>query len=60
MNIELDNLRKIIKELRDEKYPDIPDSVIDKIISSSSEHQDDPSAALPEIRAIVSDYIKSK
>jgi hypothetical protein len=60
MNIDLDSLKSIIKGIRDEKYPSIPDTVIDRILSSASEHQDDPSASLPEIRAIVNEYIKSK
>lgn len=60
MNIDLDSLKSIIKGIRDEKYSNIPDTVIDKILLSASEHQDDPSMSLPEIRAIVNEYIKSK
>lgn len=60
MNIDLDSLKNIIKDIRDKKYPNIPDSVIDRILLSASEHQDDPSMSLPEIRAIVNEYIKSK
>lgn len=60
MNIDLNSLKRIIRGIRDEKYPDIPDSVIDRILLSASEHQDDPSLSLPEIRSIVNEYIKSK
>lgn len=60
MNIDLESLKSIIKGIRNEKYPDIPDSVIDGILVSASEHQDDPSMSLPEIRAIVNEFIKSK
>ncbi len=60
MKIDLESLKTIIRGIRDDKYPDIPDSVIDGILLSASEHQDDPAASLPEIRSIVSDYIKSK
>lgn len=60
MKIDLDSLKGIIKGIRDNKYPDIPDTVIDAILQSASEHQDDPAVSLPEIREIVSDYIKTK
>lgn len=60
MNIDLESLKSIIKGIRGEKYPDIPDSVIDRILVSASEHQDDPSMSLPEIRAAVNEFIKSK
>ena len=60
MNIDLDSLKSIIKGIRDEKHPYIPDSVVDRILLSASEHQDDPSMSLPEIRTIVNEYIKSK
>lgn len=60
MNIDLESLKSIIRDIRNEKYPDIPDSVIDRILASASEHQDDPSVSLPEIRAIVNEFIKSK
>ncbi len=60
MNIDLDSLIRIIRGIRDEKHPDIPDFVIEKILLSASEHQDDPSMSIPEIRAVVNDYIKSK
>ena len=60
MNIDLDSLKGIIKDIRDKKYPDIPDEIIDAILLSASEHQDDPDVSLPEIRDIVSNYIKTK
>ncbi len=60
MNIDLESLKTIIKNIRDEKYPELPDSVIDNILLSASEHQDDPSASLQEIKSIVNEYIKSK
>ena len=60
MNIDLDSLKSIIKGIRDEKYPDIPNSVIDAILLSASEHQDVPSASLPEIRSIVKEFIKTQ
>lgn len=60
MNIDLESLKSIIKSIRDEKYPNIPNDVIDKILLSASEHQDDPSMSLPEIRTIINEYIKSK
>jgi len=60
MNIDLDSLKGIIKDIRNKSYPDIPDEVIDAILLSASEHQDDPDVSLPEIRDIVSNYIKTK
>lgn len=60
MNIDLDSLKGIIKDIRDKKYPDIPDEVIDAVLQSASEHQDDPAVSLPEIRDIISEFIKSK
>ena len=60
MNIDLDSLKSILHRIRDEKYPDLPDSLIDKILVSASEHQDDPASSVPEVRAIVNEFIKSK
>ena len=59
MNVDLESLKSIIKDIRDKKYPNIPDEVIDKILLSASEHQDEPSVSLPLIRDIVKEYIKS-
>jgi len=60
MNINLESLKKILHKIRDEKYPDLPDELIDSILLSASEHQDDPDSSIPEIRSVVNEFIKSK
>lgn len=60
MNIDLESLKAILREIRDDKYPNIPDSLIDSILLSASEHQDDKSASVKEIKSLIDDYINAK
>lgn len=59
MNNDLNSLKDILKGIRNEKYPEMPDEVIEKIIDSVTMHPDDRAAATDAIRAAVGEFINS-
>ena len=60
MNKDLDSLKQILREIRDEQANGIPDSVIDSILTVVSEHQDDENVSLEMIRSIVKRHINAE
>ena len=60
MNKDLDSLKQILREIRDEQANDIPDSVIDSILTVVSEHQDDANVSLEMVRSIVKQHINAE
>lgn len=60
MNKDLDSLKQILREIRDEQANGIPDSVIDAILTAVSEHQDDANVSLELVRSIVKQHINAE
>lgn len=60
MNKDLDSLKQILREIRDEQANGIPDSVIDSILTVVSEHQDDANVSLEMVRSIVKQHINAE
>lgn len=59
MNVDLNSLKSILHKIREKEYPNVPENLIDSILTSASEHLDDESASIAAIRTLVDDYIKS-
>lgn len=59
MKSDLNSLKEILKGIRDTEFPEVTDEVIDNILDSVLDHPDDKTLATTEIRAIVSNFVKS-
>lgn len=58
-NIEVTDLLNVLEHIREGKYPDIPQEVIQGIVYAQFEKQDDRTQARKDTKRIIDEFIKS-
>ena len=58
-NIEIKDLISVLEEIGSEQHPEIPASLIQKIITAQFSSQDDRTKARHDTQIIIDDYLKT-
>lgn len=59
MSDELTKIKDILEEIRSSEYPEIPQEIIEEVLSAQIENMDDGAKSQKAIRAVVDNKIKS-
>lgn len=59
MTSNIDDLLKVLEEIRSEEYPEIPKEVIEQIARTQFNNQDNRSKARNDTLQIINDYLNS-
>jgi len=58
-SIEIEELVRVLEDIRSSKYPDIPAELIEKIVYAQFVKQDDRAQARKETKNLVDDFMKT-
>lgn len=58
-NIEINELLSVLEKIRNEKYPDIPASLIQSIVNAEFSSQDDRAKARHDAQKVIDDFLKT-
>ena len=58
-NNKINEIKKVLERIRAEKYPDVPASIVEKIVDVQVNHNEDSehTEAYNEIKSIVNNYL---
>ena len=59
MNEEIEQIKKILYRIREEKYPNIPQEVLDKIIDIQINNPDSPVNSQKDVSTYLLEYFKT-
>lgn len=58
-NVAHEELLSVLNKIREERYPDIPESLLKEIVEAESGNQDDPVEARKATRRVIDSFLKS-
>ena len=58
-NVEVNELISVLEDIRQDKYPDIPESLIRDIVTAQYQNQDNRTAGRTSTLSLISDYLKT-
>lgn len=58
-NVALDELLGVLNQIREQQYPDIPESLLRELVETEYGNQDDPVEARRASRKIIDSYLKN-
>lgn len=59
-NVEVKELIGVLEKIRKEKYPDIPETLIRKIVANEFEQQDDRTQARKGTKKLIEEFLKTQ
>ena len=58
-NVEVNELISILEEIRQEKYPEIPASLIKEIVTAQYQNQDNRTVGRTSTLGLIQDYLRT-
>ena len=58
--IAFEELLEVLSQIREEKYPEIPEQLLKDIIQAEYDNQDDPVEARKASRRVIDDFLKTE
>ena len=58
-NVEVNELISVLEEIRQEKYPEIPASLIKEIVTAQYQNQDNRTAWRTSTLGLIQDYLRT-
>ena len=58
-NVALEELLGVLNKIREQQYPDIPESLLREIVETEYGNQDDPVEARKASRRIIDNFLKN-
>lgn len=58
-NVEVEELIGVLEKIRQEKYPEIPESLVREIVANEYEQQDDRAQARKGTKRLIDEFLKT-